>query len=168
VTVVQSSPETREQPEHPGYELAYQEALRGLAQQQAALESVRTRAATLLAAASVVTVFLGELALGDDGPTGPGWLAIGLFVAASAAIVFVLNPRRDWYFRTSPAGIIRNYIEDEPSAPAWTIHKQLAEHLERDLVANDANMKPLYRGIQLASLFLAGEVIVWLTILAWR
>jgi hypothetical protein len=54
VTVVQSSPETREQPEHPGYELAYQEALRGLAQQQAALESVRTRAATLLAAASVV------------------------------------------------------------------------------------------------------------------
>jgi hypothetical protein len=40
VTVVQPSPETREQPEHPGYELAFQEGLRAIAQQQAVLDPV--------------------------------------------------------------------------------------------------------------------------------
>jgi hypothetical protein len=157
-----------EQPGHDGYELAYQEGLRGLAQQQATLTGLHARAGTLLAAASIVTVFLGELALGDDGLTVLGWLAIMLFLAAAGAVVFVLKPRGPWHFRYSPADIIRNYVEDDPSAPLWVIHKQLAEHLERELTANDENMKPLLRALQLANLFLALEVAAWLVILMGR
>jgi hypothetical protein len=168
VTGGQSSAETREQPEHPGYELAYQEGLRGLAQQQAALGGLHARAGTLLAAASIVTVFLGTLALGDGRPTRLGWLAIALFLAAAASAVYVFSPRRDWHFRASPADIIRNYVEDDPPAPLWAIHKQLAEHMDRDLADNDRKMRPLHRAVRLANGFLAGEVVVWLVILAWR
>jgi hypothetical protein len=168
VTAVRPSAEVREEPDHPGYELAYQEGLRGIVQQQAVLNGLHTRAGTLLAAASIVTVFLGDLALGDSRPTRLGWLAIGLFLAAAAAVVYVLKPRDQWHFRSSPTDIIRNYVEDDPPAPLWAIHKQLAEHLENDLVANYENMKPLFRAVRLANVFLAGEVLVWLVILAWR
>jgi hypothetical protein len=72
----------------------------------------------------------------------------------------VLAPRRAWYFRRKPTDIIRGYVEDEPSAPLWEMHKQLAEHLETDFTANESNMKPLFRAYQLANLALAGEVIV--------
>jgi hypothetical protein len=41
------------------YALAYEEALRGVVQQQAVLTDVRGRAATMLGAASISTSFLG-------------------------------------------------------------------------------------------------------------
>jgi hypothetical protein len=157
-----------EQPEHPGYELAYQEALRAITQQQAVLESLRSRAGALLAVASIVTSFLGGFVLGDDGPTGWSWLAIGLFLLGATAVAFVLAPRDQWHFRSEPGVIIRSYVEDDPPAPLWAIQKQLAEHLETDFTANEQNMKPLFTALQLANLALAVEVVVWLVVLVRR
>jgi hypothetical protein len=157
-----------EQPGHDGYELAYQEGLRAISQQQAVLESLRGRAGTLLAVASIVTSFLGGFALGNDGPAGWSWLAIGLFLAAAAAVAYILKPRDQWHFRSRPSVIIGSYVEDEPPAPLWAMHKQLAEHLEVDFDANEKNMRPLFQALQLANVFLAGEVIVWLVILMGR
>jgi hypothetical protein len=91
-----------EQPEHQGYELAYQEGLRAIDQQQAVLEGLHRRAGTVLAVASIVTSFLGSIALGDGGPTGFAWLAIGLFLAAAGLVAYVLAPRREWFFRRKP------------------------------------------------------------------
>jgi hypothetical protein len=54
-----------QQRDYRGYELAYQEALRAITQQQAALESLRGRAGVLLAVAAIVTSFLGGFALGQ-------------------------------------------------------------------------------------------------------
>ncbi len=157
-----------EKPDHPGYELAYQEGLRAITQQQAVLESLRGRAGALLAVASIVTSFLGGFALGADGPAGLAWLAMGLFLAAAAAVAYILKPRDQWHFRSRPSVIIRSYVEDEPSAPLWAMHKQLAEHLEVDFDANEQNMKPLFRALQLANLALATEVVVWLVVLVRR
>jgi hypothetical protein len=157
-----------EQPDHPGYELAYQEGLRAIAQQQAVLDGLHVRAGTILAVASIVTSFLGSIVLGDGGPTGLAWIAVLFFVAAAGLVAYVLAPRRAWYFRRKPTDIIRGYVEDEPSAPLWEMHKQLAEHLETDFTANESNMKPLFRAYQLANLALAGEVIVWIIILIRR
>jgi hypothetical protein len=64
--------------------------------------------------------------------------------------------------------IIGSYVEDDPPAPLWAIHKQLAEHLESDYTANQVNVKPLFLALQLASLALAAEVVVWLVILIRR
>jgi hypothetical protein len=154
-----------EQPDHPGYELAYQEGLRAITQQQAVLEGLRGRAGALLAVASIVTSFLAPLALRDGAPVGFGLLAIGLFLAVAGLVVYVLAPKREWFFRTKPSGIIRNYVEDDPPAPLWAMHKQLAEHLESDFTANEQYMKPLFRAYRLANVALAFEVVVWLVIL---
>src|SRR6266571_6574757 len=128
-----------EQPDHLGYELAYQEGLRGITQQQAVLDSLHRRAGTILAVASLVTSFLGGAALGKDAPAGLAWVAILFFVAAAGLIVRVLASRDQWYFRSDPEAIIRSYVEDDPPAPLWAIHKQLAEHLAHDFTANQDN-----------------------------
>jgi hypothetical protein len=75
-----------EQPDHPGYELAYQEARRAITQQQAVLDGLRGRAGTLLAVAVIVTSFLGSIALPADGLIGLGWFAIVLFLVAAAVV----------------------------------------------------------------------------------
>jgi hypothetical protein len=45
------------------YKVVYDEAVRALSEQQAAIESVRSRAGLLLSAAAVTTSFLGAQAL---------------------------------------------------------------------------------------------------------
>jgi hypothetical protein len=157
-----------QQRDHRGYELAYQEALRAITQQQAVLESLRGRAGALLAVAAIVTSFLGGFALGDDGPAGLGWLATLLFLVAAAAVAFILKSRDQWHFRSRPSVIISGYVEDDPPAQLWEIHKQLAEHLEVDFDANEQNMKPLFQALQLANLAFAAEVVVWLVVLVRR
>src|SRR5947208_14203484 len=71
--------------------IAYEQAVRAVDGQSATLESLRGRAATMISAASLVTAFLGGLALA--GPTvtngqivrtplsGWSWVAVGAFVA---------------------------------------------------------------------------------------
>jgi hypothetical protein len=58
----------------------YQEALRGLLQQQAAVESLHARAATLIFAASFASSLLGSRAL-EDGLGAWDSIALGLLVA---------------------------------------------------------------------------------------
>jgi hypothetical protein len=168
MTAVQPPAETTEQPDHPGYELAFREGLRANTQQQAALDGLHSKAGTLLAVASIVTSFLGGLALGDGGLTVLGWLAIGLFLVAAGLIVSVLLPRGGWYFSSRPTVIIRGYVEDHPSAPPWAMYKQLAEHMEADLIANEQQMAPLFSTLRWVNLALAGEVAVWLLMLMGR
>jgi hypothetical protein len=107
-----------EQSDHPGYELAYQEALRGITQQQAVLGSLHSRAGTLLAVASIVTSFLASIVLADGDPSGLAWLAILFFLATAGLVVFVLAPRDQWHFRSQPSVIIGAYVEDDPPARA--------------------------------------------------
>jgi hypothetical protein len=113
-----------EQPDHPGYELAYQEGLRAITQQQAVLEGLRSRAATLLAVASLVSSFLGSVAVQGGRPGGWSWVAIGLFVIAVGSVLGVTRQPR-----------------------LWAMHMQLAKKLQTDFVANEANMVPLFRAL---------------------
>jgi hypothetical protein len=156
-----------EQPEHEGYDLAYREGLRAITQQQSVLDGLRSRAGTLLAVASLVTSFLGGLALQGKPPAGLAWLAIALFLTAAAAVMYVLTSRSGWRFRTRPSVIINDYVEGNPSAPAWEMRKELAAHLESDFDANEARMSPLFHALSLANIALAAEVVVWL-IMLWR
>lgn len=51
------------------YQIAYDEAVRALSQQQSTIDSLRTRAGLLLSAAAITTSFLGAQALNDGGPS---------------------------------------------------------------------------------------------------
>lgn len=70
-------------------QLAYEEAKRAIDRQTNSLDGCRSRAGTLLAAISVVTSFVGGLALGDDDLSSwtiaAGAVAAILFLAAAGA-----------------------------------------------------------------------------------
>jgi hypothetical protein len=68
-------------PEAALYKVAYDEAVRALSEQQAAIESVRARAGLLLSAAAVTTSFLGAQALQGASSNLFSWLALLGFVA---------------------------------------------------------------------------------------
>jgi hypothetical protein len=155
-----------QQRDYRGYELAYQEALRAITQQQAALESLRGRAGALLAVAAIVTSFLGGFALGQA--SRARLAGDPSFLVAAAAVAFILKFRDQWHFRSRPSVIISSYVEDDPPAQLWEIHKQLAEHLELDFDANEQNMKLLFQALQLAYPAFAAEVGEWLVVLARR
>ena len=82
--------------------LAYEAAVRAMDGQTATLESLRTRAATVLSAASLVTAFLGGLALA--GPTLSNgqvqrqaldewsWVAIAAFIGVVLLSLAILFP----------------------------------------------------------------------------
>jgi hypothetical protein len=79
----------------------YQEALRGLLQQQAAVESLHARAATLIFAASFASSLLGARVLAD-GAGAWDWIALGLLVAIGCLAVFLLWPYYNLTFRFDP------------------------------------------------------------------
>lgn len=73
----------------PAYQLAYEEAVRGLSQQQSALDNFRTRAGILVSAAAIATSFLGGQALADRGFATWSWLAVTLFATVGASTLFI-------------------------------------------------------------------------------
>jgi hypothetical protein len=150
------------------YALAYEEALRGVVQQQAVLTDVRGRAATMLGAASISTSFLGGIALQDQKPTGLSWLAIGAFVAVGLLTIWILLPRRGWTFRMSARRLIKDYVEVEHPAELPEMYRDLALHLEHHFDGNQKRLGQLFWLLRVASALLVGEIVLWLFLLARR
>jgi hypothetical protein len=148
------------------YGLAYEEALRGVVQQQAVLTDIRGRAATMLGAASVSTSFLGGIALQDQKPTGWSWIAIGAFVAVGLLTIWILLPRRGWTFRMSARKLIKEYIESDNPAELHEMYRDLALHLEKHFDLNQNRLNRLFLRLRLASAILVGEIVLWLFVLA--
>jgi hypothetical protein len=83
-----------QRPEDGQYEIAYREAVRAIEHQDAALDDLRSRAGTLLAAAAIVTSFLGGVALDNADPTCLSWFAVAFFVGVTISTGRVLLPVR--------------------------------------------------------------------------
>jgi len=69
----------------------YQEALRGLLQRQAAVQSLEARAATLIFAGSFASSLLAARALAD-GVGARDWVGLLLLIAIGALAVVLLSP----------------------------------------------------------------------------
>jgi amino acid permease len=92
------------------YALAFGEGVRALSEQQAVIDSFRTRSGLLLSGAAIATSFLGQASL-ERGTSFVTWLAIGMFVVLGAAVIAILWPRGDWEYAIRPELVIANYIE---------------------------------------------------------
>jgi hypothetical protein len=79
----------------PRYALAFSEGVRALSEQQAVIDSFRTRSGLLLSGAAIATSFLGQASL-EHGTSFFTWFAIALFGLLGAAVVAILWPRDDW------------------------------------------------------------------------
>lgn len=141
--------------------LVYDEALRGLSQQQASLESLRSRVGTLLSGASISTAFLGAEALANRTPGRWGWLAMVSFVAVFAAAIIVMWPY-EWTFRRSPKAILSDYIEHDDALEMSAIQRDLAIHLEGHFERNERKLNRLLRVFEAGCGVLAVEVVAWL------
>ncbi len=121
-----------------GYELAYAEAQRWLEDQERTVVELRSRAGTLMAAATITTSFFGGQSLIRDDIGAPGWVAIGCFVLPGFALLLILWPSHDWEFSLAPRELIATYLEPVDGEPLEThlIQRDLALHMGRSAERN--------------------------------
>ncbi|HWL38482.1 MAG TPA: hypothetical protein VNQ77_20005 [Frankiaceae bacterium] len=110
--------------------LVYDESQRAVADQREAMADLRTRAAHLLAAASVVVTFLLGLGLGDTTPGAGTWIATGAFTLLALICVGVMLPTDRWRASFSATLLLDGFVDADPPATLDTMHRQLAKHME--------------------------------------
>jgi hypothetical protein len=146
-----------------GYALAFDEAKRALDDQERVLDELHTRAATLVAAAALVTSFFGGQALHTGHVPTFGWIAFSFFVVLAISVLVVLWPRRLWEFDVSPASLIATYLE--PSAglptPLPGIQRDLALHMGNAADSNRGVMRILFVAFRVGTIALVLEVLAW-------
>jgi hypothetical protein len=142
------------------YKVAYDEAVRALSEQHAAIESFRGRAGLLLSAAAVTTSFLGSQAL-DGGISNPAaWLAMANFVGVAGTLLAVLWPHQ-WDFAASAQVVINSYIEREEPARVEELHRDLALYMYGSHFDNQDGLRQIAIFFQIASGLLAAEIVLW-------
>jgi hypothetical protein len=143
----------------------YQEALRGLLQQQAAVESLHARAATLIFAASFASSLLGARALAD-GVGAWDWIALALLLAIGALAVFLLWPYYNFSFRFDPEDLLARYVDVAEPLPMAALHRELALRIKSDWQQNGRIVRRLREALQIALILLLLEILAWLVSIA--
>jgi hypothetical protein len=143
----------------------YQEALRGLLQQQAAVESLHARAATLIFAASFASSLLGARAL-TDGVGAWDWLALGLLLGIGGLAVLMLWPYYSLSFRFDPEDLLARYVDAAEPPPMAGVHRELTLQINSDWKRNGRIVRRLREALQLALILLLLEIVAWLVSIA--
>lgn len=145
-----------------------------LASQEEVLSGLRSRAGTLLAAASLVTAFLAPAALEVvDSSTQNvvnefdtlAWLATGSFVAVVATALIVLWPYK-WVFGHSSHDLMEQLLDTDTPASEATVLRHLSYYNDENHTANASKLQNLFRVFALGSLLLVLEIALWVGALA--
>jgi hypothetical protein len=160
VTVNEKEVDTPSEDE-PRSAFVYQEALRGLMQQQGAIQSLQARAATLIFAASFASSLLGSQALAD-GLGAWDWIALGLLLAIGALAVFLLWPYYNLTFRFDPEDLLARYVDVAEPLPMATVHRELALRMKNDWRQNGRIVRRMREALQIALILLLLEIVAWL------
>jgi len=147
------------------YRIAYEEAVRALSEQQAVIDSFRTRAGLLLSTTAITTSFLGAQSFGGGSLSLAGWSALVAFVGVAAISLAILWPH-SWEFTANPQEVIESRINGEETAPVNTIHRDLSFHMHNSYIENRAGLEQLALFLQIASGLLTLEVLFWIISLA--
>jgi hypothetical protein len=150
--------------EHSLYKVAYEEAVRTLSEQRAAVDGIRSRAGLLFSVAAITTSFLGAQALrGDPGPLA--WMALAGFVGMAGVFLVIFWPRR-WELTINPHEVIGSYIEATDPAAIPDLHRELSFHMYSSYLKNKDGLGELVVCFQIANVLLAAELVLWITALA--
>jgi hypothetical protein len=164
------------------YALLFSEAVRALSAQEASLDELRVRAATMLSAAGVISAFLGTAALtvasslSTKGPNPTPWCSVALIYAGilaaivvmivSSALFVSLLPARSWIFRVGTHELLRDYIEAKPAATMPEIHRSLAWYLADGETKNAKALGGLYSRFSWAAGLFVADLVSWLVVLS--
>jgi uncharacterized membrane protein len=145
----------------PRLSLVFGEAVRGIVQQQAQVESLHGRAATLVFATSFAASVLGSRAL-EDG-IGP-WdaFALAILAAIGVAVVILLWPYYNFYFRFDARTLLDEYVDAKPADSIDDLHRQLALRAEADRERNGVIIHRLRVSLQVALVLLLLDLLAWL------
>ena len=150
--------------------VAFSQAVRALDAQSTALESLRTRAATIPPAAALVTAFLGGLALA--GPTlqngelqraeltAWSWLGISSFLAVLLLSLVMLFP-----YKVRPLVSATRILEGAAAVPDATvteIQRDLARYLDANRTHDAKVLARLFTCFGIASIMLLVEAVAWI------
>jgi len=147
------------------YEIVFDEAKRGLENQAGALDELRARSGTLLAAASVAVSFLGGIALGDGSVTGWGVAAVATFSLVAAVVFWILWPF-SWRFVLSAEILINDWVEAADPPSVNELRRELARVMERNQSYNQRQLNRLWKLYSGAILLLLTMIVFWLVELA--
>jgi len=149
------------------YEIAYDEAVRALAEQRGIIDSLRARAGLLFSAAAVTTSFLGAQALGGGVSNVSSWLALTCFLAVAATSLAVLWPRK-WEATANAREVIQTYVESVDPIPVVRLYRDLSLHMHHSYLNNREGLDQLVLYLQAASGLLTLEVVLWIVAIAAR
>jgi hypothetical protein len=140
-------------------ELAFTLARDALAKQDAALDELRTRTGTLLAASSLVASFFGARAIDRSQFSWPNIIALVSFGAAALFSVYVLFPRSG-VARSLSGPAVYEYFEDL-DVDIDEVYRDLAYWIQGAYATNAAIVRPLSSAFRLGCVALIGEVVFW-------
>jgi hypothetical protein len=144
-------------------EIVYGEAIRAITEQQGVLDGLRSRTGILLAAASIVTSFLGGEALREESAIhGLEWFGLGSFAAVTVLSMVILVPWRGWKFAMSAKVLIEDHVDVEERNSPRDLSRFLAERLDEYHDKNASKLAWMHGAYALATLALGAEVIAWL------
>jgi hypothetical protein len=149
----------------PRLAFVYQEALRGLIQQQAILDSLLNRTGILIFAASFANSLLGSTALTDG--IGPwDWVAFACLLAIGTLTAVAMWPYYRLWFRFDPQDLLDTYVDADPPATMAGMHRALASRIRDDMGRNWRVLGRVRRACQLALVLLLVNIAAWLASIA--
>jgi hypothetical protein len=140
--------------------LAYELSLRSLQQQEGVMNEIRARTGTLIAAASIVTSFVGGAAIARHGLGILGTFGLASFAVAIALATWVLLPKPKLVFAVRGHSPYETEIEADVFDIAET-HRRLAYWLDEFHTTNAAKIERLLVYYRLASGALLLEAVLW-------
>ena len=144
------------------FEFVYDELTHNLSQQSEVLESVRSRASLLIAAASVVTALLAGPTFDlRREPTLGSLLAIAVFLVSVTFALAIVWPRKGWNFRLGIKEVV-DRIEQHPETNLAALHRRLAILNEQSYESNEKKIASLFRLFRWAAVALVVDVLLWL------
>lgn len=143
----------------------YQEAVRGLTQQQTLVENMSTRADSLVFATAFANSLLGGAAL-SNGLGLWDWTAVALLFGIGGLIVFMLWPYHQYTFRFDPEDLLDQYVDGDRPTTMSAMRRALALRIKADMAGNWRIIQRLRLALQIALVFLLLDILAWLLAIA--
>lgn len=137
----------------------YDESLRSLESQRELVESVRTRAGTLVFATALVSGLLGGQALAD-GLDGWDWPGLFLLLLIGVLAIVIVWPYRTAGFRSDVDDLVHRFVDEDVNIDE--MHRQLALQMQRDRMQNIPVIRRMRLAFGVALACLVLEILAWM------
>jgi hypothetical protein len=150
-------------------DVGYDEALRVISAQGQTLDGLRGRAGLLLSAASLVTSFLGGVAIAGPAFSGGlfhrqpistwGWLAVAAFAVIGLTSLLILWPWM-WRFEMDPVSFVSSATND--GLTAEELKTDLTGYHWENWELNQKKLNWLFFVFRIGCIALLAETVAWL------